>query len=93
MQFGIFEECGFMISQEELDLAINALTEGQVIAYPTESVYGLGCDPDNLLAIELLLKVKQREKNKGLILIAAEFSQLLPYIDLEYITPEQQQRV
>ena len=93
MQFGIFEECGFMISQEELDLAINALTEGQVIAYPTESVYGLGCDPDNLLAIELLLKVKQREKNKGLILIAAEFSQLLPYIDLEYITPEQQQRM
>jgi L-threonylcarbamoyladenylate synthase len=93
VQFGIFGECVFMISQTELDLAINALTEGQVIAYPTEAVYGVGCDPDNLLAIELLLRVKQREKSKGLILIAAEFSQLIPYIDLEYITPEQQQRM
>ena len=80
-----------MIIQTELDIAIKALTDGQVIAYPTEAVYGVGCDPDNLSAIELLLKVKQREKSKGLILIAAEFSQLTPYIDLASITPEQQQ--
>lgn len=91
MQFGIFDEYGFMINQTELDIAIKALTEGQVIAYPTEAVYGVGCDPDNLLAIELLLSVKQREKSKGLILIAAEFSQLTPYIDLKSITAAQQQ--
>lgn len=80
-----------MISQVELNNAINALSEGHVVAYPTEAVFGVGCDPDNLQAIENLLKVKHREKSKGLILIAAEFSQLMPYIDLKAITPEQQQ--
>ena len=93
MQFGIFDECGFMMSQTELAKAINALTAGKVIAYPTEAVYGVGCDPDNLAAIELLLQIKQREKSKGLILIAADFAQLAPYIDLAAITAAQQQRM
>jgi len=82
-----------MTSQIELDIAIKALTEGKIIAYPTEAVYGVGCDPDNLLAIESLLRAKQRAKTKGLILVAAEFSQLVPYIDLASITPAQQQRM
>lgn len=54
---------------------------GGVIAYPTEAVFGLGCDPDNQAAVEKLLEIKQRPKAKGLILLAAEFSQLLPYIE------------
>ena len=57
------------------------LREGGVIAYPTEAVYGLGCDPDNPEAIQRLLRIKQREPSKGLILIAADFSQLAPYLD------------
>jgi len=93
VQFGIFDECGFMMSQTDLAKAINALNAGQVIAYPTEAVYGVGCDPDNLAAIALLLQIKQREKSKGLILIAADFAQLAPYIDVEAITAAQQQRM
>lgn len=60
---------------------VDAFKEGGIIAYPTEAVFGLGCDPDNEEALERLLKLKQRSPEKGLILLAGSYSQLLPYID------------
>ncbi|MDX3773938.1 L-threonylcarbamoyladenylate synthase [Chromatiaceae bacterium AAb-1] len=68
--------------------AVHWLQTGEVIAYPTEAVYGLGCDPDNQQAVMKLLAMKQRPVEKGLILIAANYSQLLPYIDDNAIAPE-----
>ncbi|MDR2220868.1 MAG: Sua5/YciO/YrdC/YwlC family protein [Methylobacillus sp.] len=59
---------------------------GGVIAYPTESCYGLGCDPMNIQAIKRVLSLKKRSPSKGLILIAAYFQQLQPY--LQALTPE-----
>ena len=53
---------------------------GGIIAYPTEAVYGLGCDPGNIDALRRLLSLKQRPASKGLILIAAEMAQLQTYI-------------
>lgn len=50
--------------------AAEALQEGRVIAYPTEAVYGLGCDPAQSEAVMALLAMKQRSPDKGLILIA-----------------------
>ncbi len=61
-------------------IAIKTLRQGGIIAYPTEAVFGLGCDPTNAQAVEKLLRVKQRSVHKGLILVAAEFSQLEPFI-------------
>lgn len=58
----------------------SVVTSGGIIAYPTESVYGLGCDPLNSLAVERLLRLKQRAMAKGVILIAADFNQLKPYV-------------
>ncbi len=58
-----------------------SLERGEVIVYPTEAVYGLGCDPDNREAVEALLAIKQRPVEKGLILIADNYGQLLPYVD------------
>lgn len=58
-----------------------ALNRGGVIAYPTETVFGLGCDPHNNHALERLLAIKKRSWRKGLILIAARYSQLLEYIE------------
>lgn len=81
------------MTQAELVAAVAALQAGQVIAYPTEAVFGVGCDPDNNDAIALLLQVKQREKAKGLILIAADYQQLLPYIDDEKLSTEQRDRM
>ncbi|MEH6456901.1 MAG: Sua5/YciO/YrdC/YwlC family protein [Cocleimonas sp.] len=54
--------------------------EGAVFAYPTEAVYGLGCDPSNEAAVTRLLEIKQRPVNKGLILIASDFSQVEIYL-------------
>jgi L-threonylcarbamoyladenylate synthase len=67
------------------------LRRGGLIAYPTESCYGLGCDPDNHKAVQRLLKLKQRPQHKGLILIAANFKQVARY--LQPITPAQQQQL
>jgi L-threonylcarbamoyladenylate synthase len=55
------------------------LKQGGVIAYPTESCYGLGCDPRNRSAVMKLLRFKGRPQHKGLILIGSDFSQLRPY--------------
>lgn len=60
---------------------IQALQNGEVIIYPTEAVYGMGCDPTNQSAVLRLLEIKQRPVEKGLILIAHDYSQLLPFID------------
>lgn len=59
-----------------LNDVIKILSEGGIIAYPTEAVYGLGCDPFNDNAIQQLLKIKKRSYEKGLIVIASEWCQL-----------------
>ncbi|HEX7028734.1 MAG TPA: Sua5/YciO/YrdC/YwlC family protein [Gammaproteobacteria bacterium] len=64
----------------DLKATIDILHRGGIIAYPTEAVYGLGCDPDNEVAVLRLLEIKQRPLEKGLILIAADPAQLEPYI-------------
>ena len=58
------------------------LARGGVIAYPTESCYGLGCDPYQPTAVERILRLKGRPRHKGLILIAASSGQLQPYVHL-----------
>ena len=52
------------------------LATGGVIAYPTESCYGLGCDPFNYRAINKILQLKARSPDKGLIVVASKISQL-----------------
>ncbi len=56
------------------------LKRGGVIAYPTESCYGLGCDPRNPRAVKRVLALKKRSAAKGLILIAAHPRQLRPFL-------------
>lgn len=56
------------------------LSVGEVVAYPTEAVWGLGCDPFNPHAVEKLLQLKQRPVEKGLILIAAHIEQFNPLL-------------
>lgn len=59
-----------------INQAARVLRSGGVIAYPTESVFGLGCDPFNPSAVRRLLDIKQRPVSKGLILVAADVAQL-----------------
>lgn len=71
-----------MASWLQLRQAVNALRAGGVVAYPTEAVWGLGCDPLIASAVRYLLHLKRRDWRKGLILVATRFEQLLPYLDL-----------
>ena len=69
-----------MASPFHIREAARVLHAGGLIAYPTEAVYGLGCDPMNYDAVERLLLLKHRPWQKGMILIAASIEQLQPYI-------------
>ena len=73
--------------------AVAILKNQHVIAYPTEAVFGVGCDPDSEIAVNRLLELKQRPVEKGLILIAANFEQLKPYINDEVLTPTQREAI
>ncbi|WP_129139251.1 L-threonylcarbamoyladenylate synthase [Modicisalibacter coralii] len=69
-----------MIAQDVLDHAVASLRSGGVVAYPTEAVWGLGCDPDDPEALRTLLALKARDPAKGLILIAGDLAQLEPWL-------------
>lgn len=64
----------------QLRQAARTIQSGGVIAYPTEAVYGLGCHPMDPQAVLRILDLKQRPMDKGVILIAADFQQLVPYV-------------
>lgn len=65
----------------KLDQIVEQLKQNRVVAYPTEAVFGLGCNPHSQCAVEALLALKQRPPEKGLILVAPELDLLLPFID------------
>ena len=67
-------------ANRDIAAACKAIKAGDVVAYPTEGVFGLGCDPANEAAIEKLLSLKNRDIAKGFILIAANRRQLSPFI-------------
>ena len=66
--------------RHKLHLAARCIEAGGILAYPTEAVYGLGCDPRNGGAVHRLLAIKRRPEDKGLILIAADYSQLRSFV-------------
>ncbi|MCZ4060048.1 L-threonylcarbamoyladenylate synthase type 1 TsaC [Pantoea sp. LMR881] len=72
---------------------VSHLNRHEVIAYPTEAVFGLGCDPDSEKAVMALLALKQRPVEKGLILIAADYAQLEPYISDRELSVIQRERM
>lgn len=73
--------------------AVHTFNQGGIIAYPTEAVFGIGCDPDNEQSLQRLLELKQRPADKGLILLAANYSQLLPYINDALLPQDKREEV
>ena len=60
--------------------AARTILAGGVIAYPTEAVYGLGCNPYDAQAVLRLLQIKQRDPAQGLILIGAGMDDFVDFI-------------
>jgi len=69
------------MSAFQLRTARRILLDGGIVAYPTEAVYGLGCDPLNAQAVLRLLELKGRSWKKGLILIASHRHQLDTWLE------------
>ena len=70
-----------MITSQTLRRAARILRAGGVVAYPTEAVYGIGCDPWDPEAVARILRLKRRPTAKGLIVIAAEPAQLAGLVE------------
>lgn len=72
-----------MQQSETINRAGRILRAGGVIAYPTEGVFGLGCQPDSMEGVARILSIKQRDPAMGLILIASDREQLKRWTDID----------
>lgn len=77
----------------QLDAAAALLRSGGVLAYPTEAVFGLGCNPQDAAAFEQLFALKRRPPSQGVLLIGADFAQVERYIDTGKVTGPMLQQV
>jgi len=69
------------MAAREVQHAATIIRDGGLVAYATEYCFGFGCDPMNRDAVRRLLVLKRRPQSKGLIVLAADASQLVPYVD------------
>jgi len=79
------------VSSFNIRKAALSIKQGGIIAYPTEAVFGLGCDPYQESSVLQLLALKNRPVEKGLILVVSDLSQLDDFI--EPLTDAQQQTI
>lgn len=77
-----------MVSSFNIRKAAHLILQGGIIAYPTEAVYGIGCDPYQPDSVLRLLELKNRPIEKGLILVGSSLEQFDDFI--EPLTKEQQ---
>ena len=70
-----------ILSRLEANKVSDILNNGGVIAFPTDTVWGLGCNPDNQKAVEKIYTLKSRDANKPLILMSSNLEYLIPYVD------------
>jgi L-threonylcarbamoyladenylate synthase len=66
--------------EEEIKLAVEFLRKGKVILYPTDTIWGLGCDATNAKAVERIFKIKKRSENKSLITLIDSVESLNTYV-------------
>lgn len=71
-----------IIKQEDLDVPdiVSKLKQGQTLVYPTETCYGLGCDASNQSAVDKVFQIKQRQKDKPLLVIAPNVQMVMDYV-------------
>lgn len=67
------------INKQDIDLIAAFLREGAAIAYPTDTVYGLGCMADNKKAVNKIFRIKQRKPDKALLMLVSSISMAKRY--------------
>lgn len=70
-----------MTIDEEIKYCVNLLRKGKVILYPTDTIWGIGCDATNTRAVDRIFKIKQRESSKSMIVLLDNETHLKKYIE------------
>ena len=70
-----------LLSQNDIEKITLSLKNDGIVAYPTDTVWGLGADPTNETAVKKIYELKKRDGNKPLILMASKFEYLEPFIE------------
>ncbi len=65
----------------EIENALNVLNEGGIILYPSDTIWGIGCDATNDKAVKKIFKLKKRAKSKALIILIAEYANMYKLLD------------
>lgn len=66
--------------EEEVELCVKLLKEGKVFVYPTDTIWGIGCDATNSKAIDKIFKIKNRPVGQGLIILVDSIERLKDYV-------------
>ncbi len=69
-----------MSFDQEITNALKTLREGGTILYPTDTVWGVGCDATNELVVEKVLQIKQREESKSMIILVSDVGMLNRFV-------------
>jgi L-threonylcarbamoyladenylate synthase len=72
---------GGMIFEEDIKESLKTLRQGGIILYPTDTIWGLGCDPTNAAAVNKIFKIKSRDENKSLIILVDGLSMIERYVN------------
>lgn len=67
--------------QREVDEAVRVLREGGIILYPTDTVWGLGCDATNAEAVERIYRLKRSENKKSMLVLCASANMVVRYVN------------
>jgi len=70
-----------MIFDEDINESLTTLKKGGIILYPTDTIWGLGCDPTNPAAVEKIFKIKSREQGKSMMIIVDGEAMLERYLN------------
>ena len=66
--------------EKVLTEAVQTLRQGGVILYPTDTIWGLGCDATNPEAVKRIYEIKRRDDSKSLVLLACDLDQIARYV-------------
>jgi L-threonylcarbamoyladenylate synthase len=69
-----------MVFEEDLNESLKVLRNGGVILYPTDTIWGLGCDPTNPEAVEKIYRIKSREQGKSLLILVDSEAMVERYV-------------
>lgn len=70
-----------MTIRSEITQALSVLKNGGIILYPTDTVWGIGCDATNYEAINKIYQLKKREETKSMICLVSDFKMLNQYVE------------